>query len=489
MGDETTDGARHLWREKMLYRYHWALKHGNFPAAAEVLRQAQHDPTLERMVLDHMRALADAQRQAAEAYGSPGQGGRPEFWSGSGGLADKLSVRPPQWWAALDSFVGSTLRWYDLQRWRPEQGYSAQAVPHLKKIYHMVGRSTPGHPHAGLNEQLDIINGLLGGSLAPAQRLRALYMGAVARNLQRDYADALDWLAQAIDLVPSAGTSGDQVDLLYLHGLISRSMGMVGRSARSLHDCLGLYHESIGAGGAGNPAFEVSVLVQLAAAAFFLAQYQAAEKYLEDGRTLLRRVPVPERDATKVGAGTMTWVWALLLRWRRQPNAALQALAQAMNLFETSEFKLDAARLYAVAADVAIDIAQDMPPGSTRDDFVDMAEKRANTAGAYASQQGDIAGVALADLAQCRIGRVRPNGESRVALISRTLDLSEHRLHGDIALRAQALTAMGDEYGAEGKSEEAADRYRAALAVLEGSEMAAMGAWARRGLLMGQEGL
>lgn len=185
----------------------------------------------------------------------------------------------------------------------------------------------------------------------------------------------------------------------------------------------------------------------------------------------------------------MTWVWALLLRWRRQPNAALQALAQAMNLFETSEFKLDAARLYAVAADVAIDIAQDMPPGSTRDDFVDMAEKRANTAGAYASQQGDIAGVALADLAQCRIGRVRPNGESRVALISRTLDLSEHRLHGDIALRAQALTAMGDEYGAEGKSEEAADRYRAALAVLEGSEMAAMGAWARRGLLMGQEGL
>ena len=49
---------KHLSREKALYRYHTALEHGDFATVAAILRQAEEDATLARMLLELNAALA-----------------------------------------------------------------------------------------------------------------------------------------------------------------------------------------------------------------------------------------------------------------------------------------------------------------------------------------------------------------------------------------------------------------------------------------------
>ena len=51
-------------REKALYRYHNALDQGNFAIVADLLTQAESDPTLEQMILELNEILMMAENPA-----------------------------------------------------------------------------------------------------------------------------------------------------------------------------------------------------------------------------------------------------------------------------------------------------------------------------------------------------------------------------------------------------------------------------------------
>jgi hypothetical protein len=72
MAREDTELIRRRAREKALYRYGSALERGDFEVVADMLREAEHDAELERMILDLNQALQaeyeeSAQDHAAEA--------------------------------------------------------------------------------------------------------------------------------------------------------------------------------------------------------------------------------------------------------------------------------------------------------------------------------------------------------------------------------------------------------------------------------------
>lgn len=483
MDEHKNDRFPHLQRERFLYRYHRALKRDDLDTATKLMRQASSDPELERMVRDYTEALRAARtRPSSRADARSVNAAR---LPRSGDLELKNKIRPPQWWGGVDSMIGSTLKWPDRPIWHEERGYSAQAAQALTRAYRLLNQCGPD---VGKNvfagdvgdafEQLDVA---LDSTLSRSQYIRGNYIRAVALDLAKDYTGALACIDRARNAVSEAGTEGDQVDLLYMRALVDRKLGFVRDSARDFHVCLEAYREQVNVAGAGNPGFEAAAVVNLAFAAFILAQYQAVDEYLDSARGLIRGAP-----DCKVEAGALMWLQSLIFRWRLQPHDALSTIAQAVELYESSGFGADAARLYLVAGDAAADIAEEMPQGATRDSFVSMAWQQHQRGYAYLPQREDKAGRVLADLTYMRIGRLRGQAIDRVAQLDHILNHPDSALRDDLAIRVQTLTALGDEFVARGEREQAMRCYQQAVAGA-GSEMPALAAFARRGLLRGQE--
>lgn len=64
---ETQERIHAREREKILYRYSRALERGDFDAIAEILKQAEEDAALERMILEWNDAYAREQQIALDA--------------------------------------------------------------------------------------------------------------------------------------------------------------------------------------------------------------------------------------------------------------------------------------------------------------------------------------------------------------------------------------------------------------------------------------
>ncbi len=64
MDDQNLHPEARMEREKLLFRYSSALEDGDFETVSAVLRQAQADPQLERMLLELNQAYQDEPEQA-----------------------------------------------------------------------------------------------------------------------------------------------------------------------------------------------------------------------------------------------------------------------------------------------------------------------------------------------------------------------------------------------------------------------------------------
>src|SRR5579859_1524580 len=109
------DSPQHK-REKLLYRYHRALKREDSAAINAVLAQTERDPDLRRMVTEYQAALS-LEQKARSARGWS-QGRKAARLPSSGGFPARPPFRPPQWWGEMESGVGSTLRHPDQVSWR-----------------------------------------------------------------------------------------------------------------------------------------------------------------------------------------------------------------------------------------------------------------------------------------------------------------------------------------------------------------------------------
>ena len=133
-----------------------------------------------------------------------------------------------------------------------------------------------------------------------------------------------------------------------------------------------------------------------------------------------------------------------------------------------------------IVADILLDLAVQQPTAQTRQIQANLAQPLIAEGVRLVGASGDPVGAALADLTDARWSRLAGRSGDRIGAIESAMRLG-HELD-DEAILAQAFTALGDELVAQGQTESGIYRYRDVQGLLDGSDVPALGVWARRAL-------
>ena len=150
--------------------------------------------------------------------------------------------------------------------------------------------------------------------------------------------------------------------------------------------------------------------------------------------------------------------------------------------------RLVVGRASSVVTDIALDLADSFPSAPTSSActaYVELARPYINQALQMARRIKDTGGLHVAMLVQARFDSVTGRKLNRVRTIEGVIQLAQK--NSDKVLQVQGFTALGREYTGLGRKEEALHCYRRALDAVAGTDAPAMGAFARRGLLLAQE--
>ena len=232
---------------------------------------------------------------------------------------------------------------------------------------------------------------------------------------------------------------------------------------------------------------EINVLVGLASSEFALAQYSIAEQHL----LLARQLTSPSLHNSR-SIASIAWMESLLYRWRGQPEVALRYVLPAVDTYirtaESPSSWSAVGRLSCVVTDIALDLAQtvsaeDSP--TTRASYLRIAYPYLKRALVTTQQVHDDTGISLALLAQARYDGLARRNVDRIQVIETVIQRAQEQ--NDVSLLAQAYTTLGQEYTVQGERELSLNCYRRTLDTVEGTDMPAMGAFARRNLLLARE--
>jgi tetratricopeptide (TPR) repeat protein len=472
---DRSESLRHLEREKALLRYYAALEGGDFAVVASVLREAREDAELERMIMEFNAALAAAISSGpSHAPISPEALLARAFRADSAPAAPRISAR-----AAPDSraLPDSSLHVADAPAWRLAPGYSPIVANALVTAYRVLSRSRDAKRY---DRAYTTVVRLVDTPMAVRQRVHVLYVCGMAQVAVGEYASALRWLDKALDLASSLGATGDIAELLFLRGAVLRALLRLKDAAADYAACLALLREESAGSGPSDAPFELAVLSQLAGFTYYLGQIDRSEQLLRDARKL-----APLAPGHLVDAATTEWIQAHIFRARSQPELALRPALAAADIYLDAGQPTSAARIQILVAEIALDLADHFTIGSARSAFAKLGHAHTQVAKGLAKEAGDAIGEALAALASARYSRLCGRNENRIARLERVAHTAQQL--DDSALLAQAVTALGDELASLGEKEQALNRYRDVISVLDRSDMPTLSLPARRALLLSQE--
>lgn len=316
------------------------------------------------------------------------------------------------------------------------------------------------------------------------QCIQVQYVLAQAYAGEEEFQASLDCLDIALDLADDLDLQPAKVELAYLAGAACAQLTFV-EAAYAYYTC-GLHTIRVLAAD-GDPAdatFEVDLLHGLAAAAFELGQYVAANQHCSEARDLLATCG----SIDSVQAATVTWIEAVLARWSGEPTVGLTSSIAAVDYFTMSGRQGSASRLSIIAADCALDLAESYPGGPQhggRATFRSIGQTYASRALRTARDLHDPIGVELARLALIRAKRVVGKYDGSLQAMEGALRVG-NRWH-DVPLIGRTYTAMGDSFASQGITDSALACYRKALDVLEEPDYRALSRWPHRGLLRSSE--
>jgi hypothetical protein len=183
---------------------------------------------------------------------------------------------------------------------------------------------------------------------------------------------------------------------------------------------------------------------------------------------------------------------ALLYRWRGQPELALHHALAATDIYaqiaQSPTSVLAIGRVSGIISEIALDLAQSLPAvdyPSGHASYLQLAHPYVKRALDIAQETRDGPGLSLAMLTRARFDGVAGHNIDRIDVIEAVIKQAQQR--GDIALLAQAYTALAREYTVLGHAEAALDCYRRTLDTVAGSDVQAVAAFARRNLLFARE--
>jgi len=198
-------------------------------------------------------------------------------------------------------------------------------------------------------------------------------------------------------------------------------------------------------------------------------------------RSLAARIP--ELTATRKGklvSATLDLGDAHLYRWSGQSTLARAAASNAAEIYAELEAAISAGRVRTLLCDCTLDQIERLPLGTTRDDLIRQTRDDLQLAQNFARESNDYTGTRMIELRQARYSRLTGRNEDRVAAIEGVANAAQSL--GDESVLSEAFTYLGDELAARGEIQSALNRYRQAIAVLDGSEALAWETWPRRAL-------
>jgi hypothetical protein len=367
----------------------------------------------------------------------------------------------------------SSLDTPDHESWRSLRDYSYAVARRLTTAYARIALSHD--PLERYQRALVDVNPCVDWKMSDAQRLRVSYVEALCASGLGATAQSLDWIDAAVELAIELDDRSALATLLYLRGANNASQLSIAEACDDYADSRMLLRSIGSENQPADARSELHLTTTMAVLRFYLGQYDKAEHLLDEARSLLPHVAHGGTEAA-----TIPWVEALLCRWRGEPERALRPALAAAQVYGEAGDTGSIVRIQTVTADVMLDLAAAMPTGTDHAAMLAMAEPHLMGAVDLAARTGDEHGAVLARLTAVRFRRMRGDQVDRLRALDGLANTAGHLK--DDALLAQAFTALGDEWTARKERTAALSCYRQALAVLDGSDVPAMGMWARRAL-------
>jgi tetratricopeptide (TPR) repeat protein len=379
-----------------------------------------------------------------------------------------------------------SLRFHDLALFHNARDYSKDMRSALYDAYSAL--HTGPHDPGIYNQAAAAVMPILDQPMATRQRIRIYFVLGMAFAAVNNYSEALTWLDVAVDLARDLLNdeedqlgAGDLLDLLYLRGAVHRSLLSYSAMAADYREYLALIQQQRQSPDALEAPLTLEVLVQLGGAEFFLAHYDEAQQLLGNARYLLPAITrLGPTTETRLVEGTLEWFQSQLDRWRGMPDLALGAATRAAGVYREFGSPISAARAQLIVAEIQLDLATQQTTVGARRLHAGAARPQITEGLRLAAEAGDPVGTALLEFAETRWSRLEGREADRLGSIDHLVQLGRHL--DDKGILAQAYTALGDELMFQGDAENAIYRYRDVRAMLHGSDIPALGVWARRAL-------
>jgi tetratricopeptide (TPR) repeat protein len=327
---------------------------------------------------------------------------------------------------------------------------------------------------------VDLIKAFLSERVVAPQRLRVCYIMAVGLTSVEVFRESLNWLDEALELAINLEDNRAVLDLILLRSALNRNLLQFAEAAADLQAVLALLDSEPPERQIEHKAMRLVFTVRLAGVEYFLGHYVTAQTYVDIARELTHEVPNALLDAA-----TAQWVQTHLYRLRGRPEDALYTALATANAFSETPSPNSAARAQALVAETAMDIAAKLAVFGDSGSFLKLAWRHLRLATDFAKEAQDVLGENMVALARIRYERMRRADTNRIVVIEQVIQIA--RNEDDIALLAGGVTALADELAARGERESALNYYRQVLALLDGSDVPAVGIDARRALLLDEE--
>lgn len=372
----------------------------------------------------------------------------------------------------------NSLLYPDHPDWYAERAHSSDVARSLIAAYAVMKQGA--HQAQSFLDAYAILDPILRVPMSRQQRMHVSYVASLRFAALGDTIDALNSIDDALEIALTLNDIPSTLELLMLRGNVNRGALYLRDAVDDYSDCLALLREQEERTGDLDAEAALGLLAQLGGFEFHLKHYDTAQRHLDEARRL-----IPLASGRILDAATVEWMQSHLFRWSNQPERALRPALAAAEVFTEHGTPASAGRAQTSVAELYLDFAEVLSDGTDRYGMLRQAKVHIRLALALAREAHDSIGEALAQLAAIRHSRLARLNCNRMNTIERTVSFAERR--GDIALQAQANTALGDELAATGDLPRALDVYRRVVALLDESDVPALDMRAQRTLLYAQE--
>lgn len=376
--------------------------------------------------------------------------------------------------------VPRTFSWYasDDERWHAEADYNPDIATSLRTAYQLLAKD---HNTVGAYLMAyDSVSAHFDATMSGQQRLRILFVAALALAANNPPSPALPIIDEALELALALDVEQAQEDLLFLRAAVNHSILQVPDAVEDSRLCLDLITE-LSVTRELTPTeldTQLEAYLQLAQSEFLLGHYDRTEQLLDQAAALIPRV----QDNVKAPS-MVAWTRALLLRWRGQYELALTQAMDAADDYTRYGPPGMASRIQGVVGEIALDLAErcqhnEKPLAVAA--FLAVAEPYIVRAVELAAASDYGSSETMALITRARLSLLRGEEQDRTALLEMLAQRAAE--YQDMAVVAQAYTQLGREKEAMGDIPVAKHWYQRALAVLKEFQTEALGIWAQRAL-------